>query len=66
MKKAVIYTDGACRGNPGQAAIGVVITDGTSGPVITISRRIGRATNNQAEYQAVIAALEAALEHSAR
>jgi ribonuclease HI len=66
MEKAVIHTDGASRGNPGPAAIGVVIKDGSAGPVVTISRRIGRATNNQAEYQAVIAALEAALEHSAR
>jgi ribonuclease HI len=66
MEKAVIHTDGASRGNPGPAAIGVVIKDGSAGPVVTISRRIGRATNNQAEYRAVIAALEAALEHSAR
>ena len=66
MEKAVIYTDGASKGNPGPAAIGAVIKDGAAGPVVTISRRIGRATNNQAEYRAVIAALEAALEHSAR
>jgi len=66
MEKAVIYTDGASRGNPGPAAIGAIIKDGSAGPVVTISRRIGRATNNQAEYRAVIAALELALEHSAR
>ena len=66
MEKVVIHTDGASKGNPGPAAIGAVINVGSAGPVVAISRRIGRATNNQAEYRAVIAALEMALEHSAR
>ena len=62
----LIYTDGASRGNPGPAAIGAVIFDETGRQVHTVSRRIGRATNNEAEYQAAIAALEAALALGAR
>lgn len=56
-----IFTDGASRGNPGPAAIGAIIKD-TGGKLITsISQPIGRATNNQAEYQAIITALEQAI-----
>ena len=61
MKKLVIYTDGASRGNPGRAAIGAILKDEKGALVATISRGIGKATNNQAEYQAVIAALEKAI-----
>lgn len=61
IEKAVLYTDGASRGNPGPAAIGVVIKDGHGKVLARISKRIGRTTNNQAEYQAVIAALEEAV-----
>ena len=61
IEKAIIYTDGASRGNPGPAAIGAVIKDGQGRVLGKISRRIGRTTNNQAEYQAVIAALEEAI-----
>jgi len=57
----IVFSDGASRGNPGPAAIGVVIYDETGREAHSISRRIGRATNNEAEYQAAIAALEAAL-----
>ena len=60
IEKAVLYTDGASRGNPGPAAIGAVIWDGKGGVLARISRRIGKTTNNQAEYQAIIAALEEA------
>ncbi len=62
----LIFSDGASRGNPGPAAIGAVIFDETGRQVHTVSRRIGRATNNEAEYQAAIAALEAALALGAR
>jgi ribonuclease HI len=55
----VIYTDGAARGNPGPAGIGVVARVGDR-EVFTISRYIGVATNNMAEYLAVIAGLEKA------
>jgi len=59
-KRLIIYTDGASSGNPGQASIGAVIQDGQGKTVSRLSRRIGHATNNQAEYRAVIAALEEA------
>ena len=60
-KRLIIYTDGAALGNPGQAAIGAVIKDGQGQVISRISRRIGHATNNQAEYTAIIAALEKAI-----
>ncbi len=51
------YCDGGARGNPGPAAIGVVIIK--SGQTIyEISKRVGQATNNVAEYKAVLAAFE--------
>ena len=66
MKKAVIYADGASRGNPGPAAIGAIIKDERGRLMTSISQRIGRATNNQAEYRAIIAALEEATRLGAR
>ena len=59
-KRLIIFTDGASLGNPGQASIGAVIQDGQGKVISRISRRIGHATNNQAEYTAIIAALEEA------
>ena len=59
-----IYSDGGARGNPGPAAIGVVIS--SQGEIVaTISKYIGETTNNQAEYQAIIAGLEKVLEYKA-
>jgi ribonuclease HI len=55
--KLIIYTDGGARGNPGPAAIGVVITQGGQA-LKKYSEFIGETTNNQAEYQAVIFALK--------
>ncbi len=60
-RKAVIHTDGVAVPNPGKAAIGVTIKDGKGGLIASISQSIGYATNNQAEYSAIIAALEKAL-----
>lgn len=54
--KLIIHTDGGSRGNPGNAAIGIVI-EGWEAP-ITIGKRIGIKTNNEAEYEAVIMALK--------
>ena len=51
-EKIIVYTDGGARNNPGPAAIGVVIGDKK------YSKFIGNATNNEAEYQAVIFALK--------
>lgn len=51
------YFDGASRGNPGPSAIGWVLVDG-DGIVAEGGERIGRATNNQAEYEALLRVLE--------
>ena len=58
--KLEIFTDGGCSGNPGEAAIGVVIKNGLK-TVKTLSRAIGQGTNNIAEYTALIYALQEAL-----
>jgi ribonuclease HI len=60
LTKATIYTDGGADPNPGPGAIGVVIKNEAGETVDTISRPVGVVTNNQAEYMAVIAALEKA------
>ena len=67
--KLVIYCDGGARGNPGPAAIGAVVLDPSTDPptrLATVSESIGVATNNVAEYRALVAALEAAREFPAR
>lgn len=61
IDKLIIYTDGAARGNPGPAAIGVVLKDEKGNIIATVSRRLAPTTNNQAEYQAIIAGLEKAI-----
>ena len=55
-----IYTDGAARGNPGPAGIGVVVKRGSQ-TMLEISDFIGKATNNVSEYLAFIRGLEEAL-----
>jgi ribonuclease HI len=61
----VVCFDGASRGNPGQAAIGVVVLkDGQ--PVLTIGETIGEATNNVAEYRALLRGLAEAAALGAR
>ena len=52
--------DGGSRGNPGPAGIGVVVRAQDGTPLVTLGRFIGRATNNVAEYKALITALEEA------
>jgi ribonuclease HI len=66
IKKVIINVDGAARGNPGPAAIGAIIKDDTGNTVGRISRPIGVTTNNQAEYRAIIAALEKAISLGAK
>ncbi|MFA6394017.1 MAG: ribonuclease HI family protein [Patescibacteria group bacterium] len=58
--KITIYTDGGARGNPGPAGIGAIAYDPDGAEVFIVSEFLGVATNNQAEYKAVIAALEKA------
>jgi ribonuclease HI len=60
--KAVLHTDGGARGNPGPAGIGVVLTDPSGEVIGEIAEGIGDTTNNVAEYSALIAGLELALE----
>ena len=59
MKTLRLFTDGASRGNPGPAALGVVIEDDQGMRLRTFHRYIGKATNNVAEYKALIDGLKA-------
>ena len=61
MRSATIHVDGAARGNPGPAAIAYVIAE-PNHPPVEYAETIGTATNNVAEYSALIAALERAAE----
>jgi ribonuclease HI len=58
--KLTLHVDGGARGNPGPAAIGVVVSEPGGNPIDEISETIGKATNNVAEYRAVLRALERA------
>ncbi len=62
MSKLIIYTDGGARGNPGPAGIGAVLYDENQSIVAEVSEYIGVATNNQAEYKAIIAGIKKAIE----
>ena len=59
----IAHSDGGARGNPGPAGYGVVIQDESGRKVGTLSEYLGHQTNNFAEYQGLIAALEYALQH---
>src|SRR3954453_4529588 len=59
----VAHSDGGARGNPGPAGFGVVIQDETGKKVAALSEYLGHQTNNFAEYQGLIAALEYAVQH---
>jgi ribonuclease HI len=59
----IAHSDGGARGNPGPAAYGVVIQDQSGHKIAQLSEYLGRQTNNVAEYQGLIAALEYALQH---
>ena len=62
MEALTVEFDGGSRGNPGPAGIGVVVRAEDGTPLVTLGRFIGRATNNVAEYRALITALEKAKE----
>lgn len=64
--EVIVHTDGASRGNPGPAAIGVVITDRQGRVLLELGEALERTTNNVAEYTAVIRALERARALGAR
>jgi ribonuclease HI len=60
VKKIIIYCDGAARGNPGPAGAGALILGDDGSVIFELSKYLGETTNNQAEYQALIMALEEA------
>jgi ribonuclease HI len=65
VAKLTVNVDGGARGNPGPAAIGVVVR-GPDGEVLEeLGERIGRATNNVAEYRALLRGIELAAAHGA-
>lgn len=64
--RLTVSCDGAARGNPGPAGIGVQITDDSGVVVAEIGEGIGVATNNVAEYRAAVAGLQRALELGAK
>jgi ribonuclease HI len=59
--RLTVYSDGGARGNPGPAAVAFLITAETGQVLMAKSRYIGLRTNNQAEYEALIMALESAV-----
>jgi ribonuclease HI len=65
-EKLIIFTDGGARGNPGPAGIGAVLYDAKHNLIAEVSEYLGVATNNQAEYKALIAALKKAAQLGAQ
>ena len=59
--KLVLFIDGASRGNPGPASAGIVLQDEKGATVKTLAKKIGTATNNTAEYMALLFGLQEAL-----
>ena len=64
--RLIVFCDGAARGNPGPAGIGVMVVDEDGRTVAELAQGIGPATNNVAEYRAAIAGLRLAGERGAR
>jgi ribonuclease HI len=58
MYSITVFCDGGARGNPGPAAIGVYIEDKNKEEIISIGKKIGNATNNVAEYSAIVEAFD--------
>jgi ribonuclease HI len=65
MSKLTVNVDGGARGNPGPAAIGVVVRNAEGEVLEERGERIGHATNNVAEYRALLAGIEMAAAHGA-
>jgi ribonuclease HI len=62
LDKVVVHVDGGARGNPGPAAVGAVASSADGEPLLERGEYIGEATNNVAEYRAVLLGLELARE----
>jgi ribonuclease HI len=65
MSRLTVNFDGGSRGNPGPAAIGVVVRDSAGEVLEERGERIGEATNNVAEYRALLRGIELAADHGA-
>ena len=65
MAKRILYIDGASRGNPGRAAAGVSLADEAGNEIAALAEAIGLATNNEAEYHAVLRGMRLAAQHRA-
>jgi len=65
MSRVTVNVDGGARGNPGPAAIGVVLRNGDGSILEEVGERIGEATNNVAEYRALLRGIEVAAAHGA-
>jgi ribonuclease HI len=65
MSRAIVNVDGGARGNPGLAAIGVIVRDGDGAVLAEVGEKIGEATNNVAEYRALLRGIELAAAHGA-
>lgn len=65
MSRVTVNVDGGSRGNPGPAAIGVVLRDGDGELLEKVGEKIGEATNNVAEYRALLRGIELAKAHGA-
>jgi ribonuclease HI len=60
LDRAILHADGASRGNPGPSAVAAILFLPTGEDLASVSKKIGRATNNVAEYRAVIEGLRLA------
>jgi ribonuclease HI len=65
-RRLILYADGAARGNPGPAGAGAILLDEEGRKVAELTRFLGRATNNVAEYNGLIIGLEEALRRGAK
>ena len=66
VEHAILHVDGASRGNPGPSAVGVILYLPTGEELYSAGKKIGRATNNVAEYRAVIEGMKLARKLGAR
>ncbi len=66
MEKITIYIDGASKGNPGKASIGTIIKDSSGRTLKEFGRTLGNATNNAAEYIALITGLVESLQFAGK
>lgn len=65
-KLCVLYTDGACRGNPGPGGAGAVLMDEKGNVIFAMHKYLGLCTNNVAEYMALICGLEETIKKGCR